>query len=502
MPISSSFAAIGKSSLPSTQGVSSTTYCSTKQGVPCIFFQKGYCLKGDRCPFLHVSILAINKVPQVPAAGATENYTQQKIVPTANVAMLVEALPEAKATAMSATTLSRDGACTKKYGPPSTASIDEPPNNEETIAAPINHEFPKCKSRLFHQASSLEDQSFQGNYDADDLLRESSPGFDVLVDDEIGDADYYHDGYQLVRMRTYDGRNLNELEIVDDYTVVADDDPETHHNSRGYDSDEHMQEQRWGSPDRSLGEAAHFDRRGSIEESDLRRHLLKQRRFNGLRSGSKDEKEEEDDDVTDFTGPKSLIELNVTKQYCKDQKMKHEQSYQQKWGYPMLDNSHLAEAKKTSSSSRFKENLASNSSRSAMFLEKQNKSRITLSSTPVQDANLLGLTNKEENKFVTADGVEAEASYSNYKIILTGDENSQANEVNISVNEGGLILDELENHEYELGEYDRRVGDYEFGQDDREIYNLEDGENAGAKYDHMDEDNEDDFAKKIGVMFP
>ena len=61
-----------------------------KQLVPYIFFQKGLCLKGDRCAFLHGPNPTRNKIPQVPIAapdteppslkkvfGGPENHTQE-----------------------------------------------------------------------------------------------------------------------------------------------------------------------------------------------------------------------------------------------------------------------------------------------------------------------------------------------------------------------------------------------------------------------------------------
>ena len=62
-----------------------------KQLVPYIFFQKGLCLKGDRCAFLHGPNPTRNKIPQVPVAapntkppslkkvfGGLENRTQEQ----------------------------------------------------------------------------------------------------------------------------------------------------------------------------------------------------------------------------------------------------------------------------------------------------------------------------------------------------------------------------------------------------------------------------------------
>ena len=53
---------------------------SGKQSVPCIFFQKGLCLKGDRCAFLHGPNPTGNKIPQAPAATpGTEPPSLKKV---------------------------------------------------------------------------------------------------------------------------------------------------------------------------------------------------------------------------------------------------------------------------------------------------------------------------------------------------------------------------------------------------------------------------------------
>ena len=51
-----------------------------KQLVPYIFFQKGLCLKGDGCAFLHGPNPTRNKIPQVPiAAPDTETPSLKKV---------------------------------------------------------------------------------------------------------------------------------------------------------------------------------------------------------------------------------------------------------------------------------------------------------------------------------------------------------------------------------------------------------------------------------------
>ncbi|GMH06723.1 hypothetical protein Nepgr_008563 [Nepenthes gracilis] len=591
----------GGTTLPSTQAVSCSPHSSAKQGVSCIFFQKGYCLKGDGCRFLHGSIPTSYKVPQVPAAGGIDKYTQQKIIPQANFSKLVEALPEAKASSKVTVAFQINGASTERYGPPTTVSIKDLPNKKEPTAAPINNGNTRSKSSHFHQAhhsNSTDDADFQNDKSADQLLRESSPGFDVLVDDGIRDADFYLNEDHFASVRGRDVRNLNGLEIghPDDYDSVDDVDPEMYHDPRRYESYEHLQEkyaweQHGGSSDRSLREAAH----GSVDDY-LHHHLSKRKRVNGLRSvvnpdyGPKRDAEErnyqnagrnsfhspprenslssrlhgriklprrspvyggslhqemendrgrnrrrlspckpqfsshhgrfqdrlrgriqddlnegktfrdsttkrgiEDNNDTDFAGPKSLAELKVSKQsYGKKQQMKHGQPTEGNLSFEgpkplseILKRKREAEAaasgkKEEDKQIKYKRNpVSGGNSTSVTFSEKQTESQITLSSKPEQP----------------------EAPDSNSTEQLNEGKSSQAYDLSISNNGEGLAVDGVEDHEHELEENDRGNGDYEYDRDDGEDCNLEDGENADPENDYMDEDDGDDFAKKIGVMF-
>ncbi|GAB4848175.1 hypothetical protein Ancab_002843 [Ancistrocladus abbreviatus] len=651
-------AASSGSSFPPAPVVSSTPYNAPKQGVACIYFQKGYCLKGDRCPFLHGSNPTSNKVPPVPAAAATdpsalgkafgglEKCTQQKIIPQVNASKLVESFPEAKATPKAPVALPRDRTPAVKYGLHSTGLIKALPTNNEAAAAPVDNGNSKSKSNNFHPASSLDDPNFKNDRDADELLRESSPGFDVLVDDDLRDADYYHNEDHFVRIRSHDGRNLNELEIghSEDYNLVAAGEHDVYHDPRGYDLIEHVEEryaweQQKGLTDRSLREAAHIDRRGSVEDSDLRLRLSKQRRVNGLRSvvnpdyapkrnsverghqnawrdsyqspphegslssrlhgriklprrspvnggnmlaergndrgrnqgrlspsrrslashqgrlrdrlrgsihdnlnegkntgGPRMKRDMLDGNDTNFAGPKSLAELKVAKQsHGKEQQMKHEQSASVgKHIYSMLEGSQSMEGNilfegpkplreilkrkreaeaaaslgtvlsgnnEDDKQTENKELRVSSNSRPAIQ-EKQIKSEISLSLALESEAKLPDLSNKEENKSITPEGDVVEASDSNKKMKLTEVGPSQANDVNVSENEEGLIAEGVEDNEQELAEeYDQGEGEYEYEHEDGEGYNLEEGENAYPEEDYMDEDDGDDFAKKIGVMF-
>ncbi|KAK6252198.1 hypothetical protein QUC31_013918 [Theobroma cacao] len=289
------------------QGASSN---SSKQAVPCIFFQKGLCLKGDRCAFLH-GPTTNNKAPQPAAAtpatephslkkafGALETSQLQKFPPSnvsKTVGVSLEGKPAPKVEAVSG----RTGAGIERSVPCPAGSDEELPRHKGANITQVVNGGSVGRSSRLHQAHASVEQSFHAGKDTDEFLRESSPGFDVLVDDELRDSDFYHGEDQYGGTRGHEGRNVNEYDIgrSANYDAMADVDREMFRDARGYDSFDHVQghygwdQQRASSERISLGPST-LERRGysvvdspdPVEESDLRYHLSKHRRFNGLRS--------------------------------------------------------------------------------------------------------------------------------------------------------------------------------------------------------------------------
>lgn len=288
----------------------------SKQAVPCIFFQKGLCLKGDRCAFMHgPNPTSSSKVPQVPAAthasepanvkkvfGSLQKCTQDQKIPNMNVSKPVGVPPEANSASMVETALLRNGVSFERKVTATKASDDEALRYKATSIPPVINGSSISRPIRSQQVNVSDDHGFQNGKDADEFLRESSPGFDVLVDDDLGDPDYFHGEDQYGRAGVHDGRNLNSVDDYDiertaDYNTVADADRERFRDPRGYDSYDHMQEQlAWdqhrASSERMVGGPSHLDRRGykksdspdNINESDLRHRLSKHKRGNGLRS--------------------------------------------------------------------------------------------------------------------------------------------------------------------------------------------------------------------------
>ncbi|XP_041014030.1 zinc finger CCCH domain-containing protein 17 [Juglans microcarpa x Juglans regia] len=308
------------SSLPTAQTAAipatNALYGSSKQAVPCIFYQKGHCLKGDRCAFSHgPSPTTSNKVPQALATNVTEpltskktfggleKFNQEQKIPQLNVLKPAQIPPHTKSAPKAETDLPRSIVGIERNIPPPMRLEDDAFRYRATNAFPLISGNTASRSNRSEQTHVPEDHSLQNGKDADDFLRESSPGFDVLVDDELGDSDYYHGEDQFEEPRDHEGMNVNSVNEYDlgnpaDYNSMGDVDRPRFHVPRGHGSynhkpGQHAWEQHRASSERMVVKPAHMERRrghresGSpdqIYESDLRYHLAKQRRVNGLRS--------------------------------------------------------------------------------------------------------------------------------------------------------------------------------------------------------------------------
>ncbi|KFK33430.1 hypothetical protein AALP_AA5G012400 [Arabis alpina] len=266
-----------------------------KQPVPCVFFQKGMCVKGDMCSFMHTpNPVGFKKQHPVEAKPAVdpqfskklvENYTGEKKLPDANLSKAVKAhvdvsaAPRVASSGLRETSRGVEGYVPKHLG-------YEPVMQKKVVP------FLTDREQFLQKYGSDDNNSFNNGKDADDVLRESSPGFDVLVDNDARDSEYYHgeDGYGR---RSQEGRNsVNEYDP--DFSAIAD-----RHGEAFRDQHYDQREERypWDHRRVSSERGDRSDRRGYAEDersenilaSDLRNRLGKQRKVNGMRSvGSHD----------------------------------------------------------------------------------------------------------------------------------------------------------------------------------------------------------------------
>ncbi|KAJ4973920.1 hypothetical protein NE237_007094 [Protea cynaroides] len=307
-------------SVPTSQSVASPqmppghtpAYSLGKPAVPCYYFQKGLCLKGDKCTFMH-GPQPINDAPpqpHVPKAATTiaepqnpkKTYGGLERQQTAqeNIRKSVQVPPPPKP-AMKPETSPPENSVVKRNMLPPTALDDVRPKYVMTNNPLIASDNSVPRVQRSRQAQSFDDPVFLDAKETDELLRESSPGFDVLVDDELRDSDYYRTEDEYRRTVSNEGRRLNPVNDFDydrsvDYAPVAKYDQEPYDDPHGYDpygqvQDQYAWRQRRASSERtqrsSMPEKRGYSRIESldqIDESDLRRRLSKQRRVNGSRS--------------------------------------------------------------------------------------------------------------------------------------------------------------------------------------------------------------------------
>ncbi|KAE8682002.1 Pentatricopeptide repeat-containing protein, putative isoform 1 [Hibiscus syriacus] len=268
------------SSVPSSHITATPTPASYNQGDLCAFLHGPSTSNKSLLPTALNGPSKSNKAPQPTNFTATEPNSSKKTFGAAESSQLLK-FPQTNVS--------------KTVGVPP----EELPQYKGTYTTSIVNGSVMGRSNCLHQPHVSDEPSFHDCKEIDEFLRECSPGFDVLVDDEHGDSDFYHGEDRYGGARGPEGRIVNEYDIghAANYDAVVDVDREMSHDERGYDSFDHVQgnygwDQRRASSERiSLGPST-FERRGYsrphspdlVEESDLRHRLSKHKRLNSLRS--------------------------------------------------------------------------------------------------------------------------------------------------------------------------------------------------------------------------
>lgn len=142
------------------------------------------------------------------------------------------------------------------------------------------------------------DEQPENGRDTDEFLREYSPGFDVLVEDDVKDPDYFHGEDNFRRVSGHGGQNLEHEDDYDyhhsDYEPMTKIERDRCNGMGKYDNYEQPHGRYGWEPktfDRILEKPSSRERRvvdretkiDEIDDADLRHRLLKQRRLNGSR---------------------------------------------------------------------------------------------------------------------------------------------------------------------------------------------------------------------------
>ncbi|CAA7043781.1 unnamed protein product [Microthlaspi erraticum] len=262
-----------------------------KQPVPCVFFQKGMCVKGDMCSFMHTPNPAGYKKQHPPAEAKPDaadtqfpkKPAEEKKLPDANLFSKAVKAVSAAPRVTSAAGL-RDSRSVEGYVPKHVGY--EPVVQRKSVGVTSLNEG-NHSTQLLQKYGSEDNNSFHNGKDTDEVLRESSPGFDVLVDNEDRDSEYYHVEDRYGRRSQERGNSVNEYDP--DFSAIAHGDGEAFRDQRF----EREERYAWGHHRRVSSERgdrserrvyAEDERSENIPASDLRYRLAKQRKVNGMGS--------------------------------------------------------------------------------------------------------------------------------------------------------------------------------------------------------------------------
>nr|XP_043629701.1 zinc finger CCCH domain-containing protein 17-like [Erigeron canadensis] len=259
-----------------------------KQGVACIFFQKGFCLKGHLCPFLHGPPTIYNNKPVQPVppnpvtkpsntfSVVPEKFIQEQKFTQRDSVQKRESLPSHGNQVSGMPT--RNGgsfvAMEKKVASPPEEHLKYIPANVAPPTAVNESQVIRSNHGVYETNHTLDNDGMNGK-DADEYSREPSPGFDVLVDTEVRDSEYYPNEEQF-------GTSDFDMGQPDDY----DTDRGMYRKQHNYD---HYNKEWYAREDRT--ESYNFARKryprddspDQYDQSDLRHRLLsKQRRSNNV----------------------------------------------------------------------------------------------------------------------------------------------------------------------------------------------------------------------------
>lgn len=169
----------------------------SKSSVPCYFYFNGFCNKGDNCSFLHGS----NSIPPGPFSKAASTATtvhpletRRPPVDDGMAASLEPPFNQLEVTTNAGESIQLQTG--KEYQPPASTSIlqqssspqnalrkfDEVVLKSEILLPAESHQFPLGVDQSPQSLDKSSEDHFDGHLEPEERW-ESSPGFDVLVDD-------------------------------------------------------------------------------------------------------------------------------------------------------------------------------------------------------------------------------------------------------------------------------------------------------------------------------
>ncbi|KAI0500491.1 hypothetical protein KFK09_018704 [Dendrobium nobile] len=333
------------------------TYNLSRNNVPCHYYVKGACLKGDKCPFMHGPLSVGNPVAKQNAKVSAQftaqletpekdawkkkdssnrkNFSSALNVGKESADVLINGVPSSgigvraienanshlvnKSIAVLVQPTNGLARSQTTYDPVRSSSSYSSSQNlhvqpdghllhggdgGDVFEVPSGVDYTELESPLNHQVQSPGDH-YQNGQAAEEVFRDSSPGFDVLVDNVAGDTDYFHERDDF---RSGYIQNRRSVNLGDDYDHYYSDYEssgrldgfphdvvgEFQHYSKVQNGDKWDQHMTSSAYERILDtplltERSSARRRKSPDEmdaSDLRHRLTKQRRQDGYFSAT------------------------------------------------------------------------------------------------------------------------------------------------------------------------------------------------------------------------
>ncbi|XP_020593567.1 zinc finger CCCH domain-containing protein 19-like [Phalaenopsis equestris] len=280
--------------------MNSSAYNSSRNNVPCYYFQNGGCLKGDKCPFMHGTQPASNSIAKQTSkvfapvttqldttkkdARKPEEFRNQQNSSTAALRIPKESIVQP----VKVNLVHKSSSFAQSRNVHVQSDSIEPEAGE-ILGDFSEFGYTKLERPLNQQ---LQSSRYKNGKGAEEGFTEFSPGFDVLVNNVVK-----HDRDGFRSKASQGGRTMNLVDGFDrDQHSGAGDFRRYGKVQNGVDGDQHrtfsVSERILDRPILPVRGSTHRLRSPDrVDETDLRYRLTKQRRLNGSLSATDSDSE-------------------------------------------------------------------------------------------------------------------------------------------------------------------------------------------------------------------
>ncbi|KAK9051275.1 hypothetical protein SSX86_027902 [Deinandra increscens subsp. villosa] len=486
------------------------SYAMPKQGVACIFFQKGFCLKGHLCPFLHGPSTSVANKPAQP--GSTNHVTEPpKMAQQVTVNKPVEFLPfQGKQPQPQPPLPTRNGVDKKIAAPTRVVQVQPHVMNEPSFNKPN-------RSNVYPGYHASNNERAVNGKEPGEYSREPSPGFDVLVDNEHEDSGHEYDVDHVDRnmyreRRDYDHYNQRDGHFDGDQ-VDRLERRSRPRNDRESESDlrDRLSKQRRGSDNGSrsvVNRESHVDRMPRRESRDHHHHHRPDQGTLSSRLKGRIKIPGRSMSPTKENNPRVEREIETERRHLSYQSRLRDRISETKFAAPKrlselksVGTEHQSNNEQFSGKRKYpkmEEDLSFEAPKSLSEILKRKRGINDVNITNKTHVPSVKIENKKETEIIPANK-EGNSSVSvDFEAENKRDEHVDQDSINYGASEvendgeGGLV-DEDALLDEELEAYDEnRDGDYEYEED----YNLDEGE-----YLEEEGGDGDEYGKKEGVVY-